>query len=180
MPLKPSSISLSAQAGQHLLGGFPCREEVLQGEVQPGGHVVFADRLRARRCRVRRGPRAWGGGRRSRCRSVRRARGSKGPGPGGAGWASEAPLGSSFLPFSAGTGVVLTYWWASGRRGTDMPIISPILAPQKPAQETTISAGMTPSEVSTPVTRRPDCSIPVTVVLPRYLTPAASVRLISS
>ena len=61
-----------------------------------------------------------------------------------------------------------------------MPIMAPIFAPQNPAQEMTMSAGMTPSEVSTPVTRRPDCSIPVTVVEPRYLTPAASVRLISS
>ena len=43
-----------------------------------------------------------------------------------------------------------------------------------------MSAGITPSAVSTPVTLEFDCSIPVTSVLPMYFTPAASVRLISN
>ncbi len=43
-----------------------------------------------------------------------------------------------------------------------------------------MSAGITPSAVSTPVTLPPVCSMPVTVVEPRYVTPASRVRLISS
>ena len=70
-------------------------------------------------------------------------------------------------PSSSGTGVVFTYWWASGSSGTFMPTILPSSRPQNPAQETTMSAGITPSAVSTPVTLPPVCSMPVTVVEPR-------------
>ena len=43
-----------------------------------------------------------------------------------------------------------------------------------------MSAGITPSEVSTPVTLPPSWAMPVTVVCPRYVTPAALERSISS
>jgi hypothetical protein len=39
----------------------------------------------------------------------------------------------------------------------------PIFGPQKPAQETTTSAGKVPWSVTTPVTRSPEVSMPVTV-----------------
>ena len=48
-----------------------------------------------------------------------------------------------------------------------MPTMAPTSTPQKPAQETTMSAGMVPSGVWTPVTRPSDCSMPVTGVEPR-------------
>ncbi|MDQ0855767.1 hypothetical protein QFZ79_003878 [Arthrobacter sp. V4I6] len=43
MPLKPSSMSLSRSAGSSCLVASHAREEVLQGEVEAGGHVVLAD-----------------------------------------------------------------------------------------------------------------------------------------
>src|SRR4029453_11186954 len=92
----------------------------------------------------------------------------------------RAPLGSSFHPSMAGTGVVFTYWWARGSSGTLRPTNLPSSRPQKPAQDTTMSAGITPEEVSTPVTLPAHWVTPVTVVEPRYVTPASLVRLIRS
>ena len=57
-----------------------------------------------------------------------------------------------------------------------MPTISPMAWPQKPAHETTTSAGKCPSVVRTPVTRPPECSIPMTRTPPRNCAPRASAR----
>ena len=132
---------------------------------------------RRRRVRPdRAGSPASADGRRSRCRVGRRVRGSTRPGPGGAGSGKPASASSVLRPTSSGIWSVLAYWCANGSSGTSMPTIAPISGPQKPAHDTTMSAGIVPLDVATPVTRPPLCSIPVTLVDPRNTAPRAWAR----
>ncbi len=166
MPLKPSSICGVAQRGQQVLAVLPRGQEVFQGELEAGGHAVVGHFL---------------------CGDLRQ--GGHVHRHGAVGVAADADPVAPFavvqvlvlvaqdgLAGAVGElvdalefgqrGGLMTYWWASGSSGTSRPTILPSSRPQKPAQDTTMSAGITPSAVSTPVTLPPSWAMPVTVVEP--------------
>ena len=169
--MKPSLDRPPAQAGSsafEILPGRAAKSSAVKSSRE--GIAVLGHVLGGTCARRGPGPPASGGGRRSRCRSDPRARGSTGRCPGGAGSAGPAPLGLGVAP---GQSSGRRRWWriggpaaAAARASRSCPRSA---GPQNPAQETTISASMMPhpSPIRTPVTLPPACSIPVTVGAPQ-------------
>ena len=174
-PLKPSSTSRLAQRGHQPAAVVPARRPVLLGEGERGRHLHV---VRARLVVGEDGERVDGQRlvrRSSRCRCGRCARGSRGRGPGSGGSASmprrwlrpvRAAASSSRTGGRAAAGV-------RRRRPCGRST-----GPQKPAAETTWSAGKVPRSVTTAVTLPPSCSIPVTVCRSRKRAPRPSARSI--
>ena len=177
MPLNPESILAVSQAGQQLLALLPRRGEVFFGERQHRRHGRRGD-FAARAGRA--GPPASGGARRSRCRGGRRARGSTGPGPGGAGSGSRPPAVRCCGRPVRGSGRSWRTGAPGAAAGRPCPTIAPRSGPQNPPQDTTMSAGITPSAVVTPVTCPPLCSMPITFVEPWNTAPRACARRVSA
>ncbi len=124
MPLKPSAISAPRERGQELLGCPPSRQEVLLGEVQAGRHAVLGHLLGANLGQLLQvhGHGAVGVGADADPVAVLAvvevlvlvAQDGQ---PGAVGVSS-----GSLRPIELrARAVVLTYWWASGSSGTDMP-----------------------------------------------------------